>query len=380
MAAKQKVLIADDETSALKFMSMHLESIGCHVITALDGTDAINKFDEFAPDIVITDFSMPHANGLEVIKNVRERDSYYWTPIIVLSALNDKDNVISCLEAGADDYITKPVNLKILNAKIKTHSWLSRLQHENLSTKNSLEEALKKLATEEELAEKLLSRMLKSNTSTNTFVEYLIKPASRFSGDLVSIQSVNDNTYILIADSTGHGLRASLPTLIASEVFHHSLESTEQLEVVAYNLNEALHRLLPVDFFVAATLIKFNYNDGYIELWSGGFPDVLIKVDEEISAKNFNSDHLPLGILNPKEFDSSFKTIRWERSISVLCCSDGFFDLINHEQSKLNETMVYEVFNQTHGKKRLEALEKLLERCIEQIDFKDDITLLTLDM
>lgn len=380
MSPNPSILIADDEASALKFMTRYLESIGCDVISAVDGKEAIYKFDENPPDIVITDFNMPHADGLEVINHVRKRSNHYWTPIIVLSALSDNDNIIKCLEAGADDYITKPVNLKILNAKIKTHSWLSRLQHENLATKSSLEEALKEIAREETLAENLLSRMLESNKSSNSFVQYLIKPALRFSGDLVSIQSLGDNTYILIADSTGHGLSASLPTLVVSQVFHHSLEATELLTNVASNLNEALYNLLPVEFFVAATLIKFNHNEKYIELWTGGLPDTLLSIDDDTSTKSIKSDHLPLGILKPEQFDSSLRKISWNKSISVFCCSDGFFDMINHEQSELDNNMVYQVVNQFHGKERLEALETLLKRCIQHIDFKDDVTLLTLDV
>ena len=172
MPDNSTVLIAEDDRAALKFVTIYLESIGANVITATDGRDAIAKYDESKPDIVITDFSMPHANGLEVIEHIRKQNNHYWTPIIVLSAFSDEANIISCLEAGADDYITKPVNLKILRAKVKTHSWLSRLQLENLSTKSSLQQALNKIAAEEALAENLLSRLLQNNKATNDYIEY----------------------------------------------------------------------------------------------------------------------------------------------------------------------------------------------------------------
>ena len=374
------ILIAEDDPGALKFMTRYLESLGCDVISAIDGGEAMAKYDEYSPDIVVTDFNMPRADGLEVINHIRQGSNLYWTPVIVLSAQSDNENIIRCLEAGADDYITKPVNLKVLHAKIKTYSKLSRLQNENLAIKSSLEDAIEEIAREEALAEKLLTRMLESNISANDFARYIIKPATRFSGDLVSIKDQGDNTLILIADSTGHGLTASLPTLVASQIFHSSLESTEQLSIVASNLNEALFKLLPAELFVAATLIKLNHKEKYIELWTGGLPDALVKVDGENSLRKLKSEHLPLGILRPDDFDASLHKINWNQSISLFACSDGFFDIINHEQSNANMSMVCDVVDKTGGKTRLKALESLLEKSVQETDFKDDVTLFTLDV
>ncbi|MCC5796143.1 MAG: response regulator [Methylophaga sp.] len=374
------ILIAEDDPGALKFMTRYLESLGCDVISAIDGGEAMAKYDEYSPDIVVTDFNMPRADGLEVINHIRQGSNLYWTPVIVLSAQSDNENIIRCLEAGADDYITKPVNLKVLHAKIKTYSKLSRLQNENLAIKSSLEDAIEEIAREEALAEKLLTRMLESNISANDFARYIIKPATRFSGDLVSIKDQGDNTLILVADSTGHGLTASLPTLVASQIFHSSLESTEQLSIVASNLNEALFKLLPAELFVAATLIKLNHKEKYIELWTGGLPDALVKVDGENSLRKLKSEHLPLGILRPDDFDASLHKINWNQSISLFACSDGFFDIINHEQSNANMSMVCDVVDKTSGKTRLKALESLLEKSVQETDFKDDVTLFTLDV
>jgi CheY-like chemotaxis protein len=100
-----KVLIADDERQITRALRMALQAAGFEVLTAIDGLEALKLFDTFAPDLLITDLSMPNMDGVELTRAVRKRSSI---PVIVLSVREQEASKILALDSGADDYVTKP--------------------------------------------------------------------------------------------------------------------------------------------------------------------------------------------------------------------------------------------------------------------------------
>jgi len=119
MEKKIKILAADDEKDTLDLLSDSLNSAGYQVITASDGDEALKKTLNYKPDLVLLDVNMPKKNGFEVCRNIRENKEIGGTPIIIVSALGDEYNKITGFHEGADDYVTKPVNLEELNARIE---------------------------------------------------------------------------------------------------------------------------------------------------------------------------------------------------------------------------------------------------------------------
>lgn len=113
----KKVLIADDESLVLKTLKFRLEKEGLEVITAMDGREAIEKFKEEKPDLVITDLMMPFHNGIEVIQAITESD--HPCPVIVLSAVGQEKTVIDAFKAGASDFISKPFSPDEINIRLK---------------------------------------------------------------------------------------------------------------------------------------------------------------------------------------------------------------------------------------------------------------------
>ncbi len=114
-----KILIADDEPNILLLTEMLFQDMGMHVITAVDGQEAVQKAISEKPDIIITDVIMPKMTGFEVCKMVRAHPEISHTPIIILSALGDDYNKITGFDDGADDYITKPFSVEDLKARTK---------------------------------------------------------------------------------------------------------------------------------------------------------------------------------------------------------------------------------------------------------------------
>ncbi|MDA3616628.1 response regulator transcription factor [Polluticaenibacter yanchengensis] len=118
MNSKAKVLIADDEQDILEIISFSLFKEGYEVYTANDGQQALEKAKEISPDLIILDVMMPVKSGTEVCSILKSNPQFKETLIIMLTALSDDASHIKGLDAGADDYISKPISPKVLVSKV----------------------------------------------------------------------------------------------------------------------------------------------------------------------------------------------------------------------------------------------------------------------
>jgi len=120
----KKVLIIDDDAGFLYLASLLFKKAGATVFTARDGLEGISKLFTHQPDLTILDVTMPGLNGFEVCQRIRQISD---TPIIMLTALNDEQDMLRGLKAGADDFLSKPFNPEILLARARTV--LRRTEH-----------------------------------------------------------------------------------------------------------------------------------------------------------------------------------------------------------------------------------------------------------
>lgn len=112
------ILLAEDEINIASFIERGLQESGHTVYTVHDGISAWRAIQQEQYDILILDIIMPQMNGLEVCKKFRQTEGYR-TPILLLTALGTSDDIVSGLEAGADDYLVKPFNFQELGARVK---------------------------------------------------------------------------------------------------------------------------------------------------------------------------------------------------------------------------------------------------------------------
>lgn len=112
----RNVLVVDDETQITRVLRTTLSSRGITVRTAGDGDEALEIMRDWLPDLVITDLSMPNMSGLELVRRIRSKSA---VPIIVLSVRGEERVKIEALDAGADDYVTKPFNMNELLARVR---------------------------------------------------------------------------------------------------------------------------------------------------------------------------------------------------------------------------------------------------------------------
>ncbi len=112
----KRILIVDDEPAIIKGLSFSLKQDGYEIDSAVDGEEAVEKFNSNPYDLIILDVMLPRLNGLEVLERIREQSR---VPVIMLTAKGEDMDKILGLDYGADDYITKPFNILELKARIK---------------------------------------------------------------------------------------------------------------------------------------------------------------------------------------------------------------------------------------------------------------------
>jgi two-component system KDP operon response regulator KdpE len=116
MSDKQRILIVDDEPQITRVLRRSLTTHGYDVRVASDGLVALQTFGDWPPDLVVTDLSMPNTDGLQLCRNLRAISQL---PIIVLSVRGEERTKVQALDAGADDYVTKPFGMDELLARIR---------------------------------------------------------------------------------------------------------------------------------------------------------------------------------------------------------------------------------------------------------------------
>lgn len=124
---QQKILFVDDEEQIRRLLSSFLTRRGYLVQTAVDGQEALNFLEKERPDLVITDVNMPNVDGVELTRRLRADPRHENMPIIMLSAKVQTDEILAGYAEGADEYVPKPIEMRILAAKVE--SLLRRVSH-----------------------------------------------------------------------------------------------------------------------------------------------------------------------------------------------------------------------------------------------------------
>ncbi len=156
MDTKAKILVVDDEDRNLRLMKLLLTSFGYDVLTASNGEEALEKVHDIPPDVILLDIMMPKIDGIEVARQLKREEETKIIPIVMVTALNEVEDRVKALEAGADDFLNKPVDKIELRArvqslvKVKTcndhmRNYQKELEAEVAKRTEQLRQALKKL-------------------------------------------------------------------------------------------------------------------------------------------------------------------------------------------------------------------------------------------
>ncbi len=331
-----RILVVDDQAPNRGLLSYILEDDGHEVIEAYDGETGVASYLSESPDLVLMDVAMPGMDGYEAARTIKATAGRH-VPIIFLTAHSDEASLSRCLEVGGDDFLTKPINETLLNAKIKAHQRIREL-HDELTNKNDeLLELHRHQKDELVLARHVFEVALGQNIESPLLRTY-ISPMSGFSGDVIlTANSPRGGVFAMLGDFTGHGLPAALGALPVSQLFHDLTARAESVENIARRLNTSLHRYLPGNMFCAAAIVELSGDGHELSCWVGGLPDLLITDDAGRLVDRIESAHMALGILSAAEFDYSLTQRTLIDGQMVLLYSDGICDCANEAGEMFGE-------------------------------------------
>jgi two-component system, HptB-dependent secretion and biofilm response regulator len=321
-------LVVDDSVSDRQLLTGLLIQAGFDVREAADGAAALVSFNAAPPDIVFMDVVMADLDGCETTRQIKALAGLSFIPIIILTALVDKQTVLRCAAAGADDFLTKPFSLPVLLARILALERIRDLQRSVTARRQMLAEAVEREREEQKLAERVLSRAV---TNRNVALERLAiaqRPASVFNGDLVLTQHLPDGGLrLMVGDFTGHGLAAAIGALPVADAFHATArKGVDDTRVVA-EINHKLHQLLPADRFCAACLISISGSGEELRWWNGGMPSMWLRTRSGVH--ELTSHALPLGILPELTSREAPHHCAIANGDRLLVMSDGLLEATN---------------------------------------------------
>ncbi len=135
---KPFILVVDDNKITTKLLRRYLEANGFDAAEAYDGIDCLEKVKQRMPDAIVLDVMMPRLDGYETVKSLKEQAHTNHIPVVIVTALNDIANQIKSIEAGADDFLSKPIEEKLLIAKVKLLSSLNIAKLKSIKYENLL--------------------------------------------------------------------------------------------------------------------------------------------------------------------------------------------------------------------------------------------------
>jgi CheY-like chemotaxis protein len=324
MPGALRVLVADDAPELRVLLREVITVLGHEVIEAATGREAVEQFKSHQPNIVLIDMVMPDLDGLAATAEIRALSGERWVPIIMISADDDETKLVRALKAGCDDYLLKPVNPQILAAKIHAFQRVADMQSEMDRQREELRGYRDYAEEELSLTEHIMKRLVWRDETPRPHLQVWSEAARGASGDIVlSTQSENGVTYLMLADATGHGLSAAVTLIPVTNVFYAMAAKGFNVSTIVEEMNRQVRSFCPVERFVALTLIAVRPQADVIEVWNGGTPPVMVLDTAGAIVRTFKSRHLPLGILDANRFSPATEFLRYDQDLQLALFSDG---------------------------------------------------------
>lgn len=331
-----RILIVDDQATNRVLLSDMVSGFGFQCLSVNSAEQGLAVFQQFQPDIVLLDVLMPETDGVEAAPHFKEAAGDVHLPLIFITALDDQETLLRCLQAGGDDFVSKPFEPVVLEAKLMAHK-RSRELSITLAEKNkALAYHSARVDREHQIVEHIFHNSLLNNYLDYPHLQTYLSSMSMFNGDLLlASPGPLGNMYFLLGDFTGHGLSAAIGALPTAETFFSMSHSGSSVGELSREINRRLHQLLPSDMFLAAIILEISASGTRLSYWNGGMPPgLLIKADNSVQPA-LQPQHLALGILNDTQFDSGLSSLSPAEGDSLLLYSDGVIEQSHSDSGML---------------------------------------------
>ena len=376
-AARARVLVVDDNFSNARLLARSLEGLDYAVALADSGGEALRKIQAWAPDVVLLDVLMPDVSGFEVLGRLRRDPATADLPVVMVSGLDDTRHIVDGLALGANDYVTKPINLPVLHARLATQTALKRARDE-------LKRSARRLASEIDRHERELAvaahvqRSILPRTSPATHglaTAWCYEPATEVGGDLFDVVPLaGGRTLLFVADAMGHGVQAALVASTVKATLAAHRDEVDDLGRLMARLDEAVSHLFE-DRYVTAAACVVDPSGPSLRYAVAGHPPILVAGDSGVV--ELQPGGLPLGTGPLRPFREGEFAL--DPGSALLLYSDGVTEAQAPDGRLLGVAGLAEQFAE-HAEADPAELTRALRRAVDDfrgpVPLADDLTLL----
>ena len=335
--SRAQILVVDDDAVSRKILAQLLASAGYQCRECEDGTQALELMRAKQPSLLLLDFDMPGPNGAEVLKSLRSDSdpAIAQIPTIMLTGHGSEESEVRCLQAGADDFVTKPVNAAVLRARIETQLRLRSMRRQLERQNDELEEWRRNL--ERDLAAAQLTQQSlipqKPPTIAGWEVAACYRPVIQVGGDIYGWLRMKDSRILFwIADGTGHGAAAALLTTLAKLLFHHGTVEHDGPAMIMEAVNNDFRSIFGARSFMTAMCVAVDPATGRATVVGAGHPPVLI-AHHSGGTESIASVAPPLGLIEHPKFTETIVDL--DSGDAFLLYTDGLFGAAKGERLRL---------------------------------------------
>jgi sigma-B regulation protein RsbU (phosphoserine phosphatase) len=335
--SRAQILVVDDDAVSRKILAQLLTSAGYQCRECEDGTEALELMHAKQPSLLLLDFDMPGLNGAEVLKSLRSDSdpAIAQIPAIMLTGHGSEESEVRCLQAGADDFVTKPINAAVLRARIETQLRLRSMRRQLERQNDELEEWRRNL--ERDLAAARLTQQSlipqKPPTLPGWEVAACYRPVIQVGGDIYGWLRMKDGRILFwIADGTGHGAAAALLTTLAKLLFHHGSVEHDAPARVMEAVNNDFRSIFGARSFMTAMCVAVEPATGRASVVGAGHPPLLI-ARRSGATESIASIAPPLGLIEHPGFMETILDL--DSGDAFLLYTDGLFGAAKGERLRL---------------------------------------------
>lgn len=340
-----RILVVDDDQLSRLLLTRSLENFGFDVVECRDGVEALQMLEHDGPAMLLLDYQMPELNGAQICELIRQspHPAIAQIPILLLTAHSNADHEIECLRAGANDFVTKPVNTAVLRARIDTHLRLHALREQLMEQNAELEKWRHTQELDLEAARLTQQAILPPRLPKLPGWDFAahFHPVIQVGGDIYDwVKSPEGSLLVWISDATGHGASAALLTTLSKLLFRHAVAETASAAKVMQIVNKEYQSIFKgrSSFMTAACLIVPPEAGGVTFCGAGHPPLLIVRSDGRV--EELASSGPPLGLDgNAPGPDVPHKL---EKGDAALLCTDGLYEVANPQGERLSQRALAE--------------------------------------
>jgi sigma-B regulation protein RsbU (phosphoserine phosphatase) len=363
------ILIVEDNPSSMEIMQVRLEASGYQVITATDGEAGLEAAKSSLPDLILLDLMMPRMDGLEVSRRLKSNHQLPFIPIIMVTAKTDTKDVIAGLEAGGDEYLTKPVDHGSLVARVTSMLRIKELHDTVLEQSAKLKNQLK---TASKIQTLFWPELPEPKCGIHSWA--VSQPAAYVGGDFYDAITLPDKSVLAyVADVSGKGVPAALIMAAVSTKIRAEISLQQDLNLVLQAVNSTFYELASDEgYFTTMLLIRFWPQKRKIELARAGHIHPLLVSETEIQELS-HLKGVSLGVFEEVEYEIAELVLN--SGESLLMFSDGLTEAENERVEQFGYQRLIDHLSTTtslpRGKGVLESVQKWRGEAVAN----DDLTI-----